>query len=930
MPHLLVSLMLFLSGIAAYAMVQNLVIGLHKPRSRAHLLFALLCLETILFTLFRVESATATDAASYLVNTRYEVDVIGLFLLSFPWFVAEYTGIRPVRLLWLLSFDFLLALAANQTAPFTIQFARFNGIRITRLPWGEQLTHGIGQPGGWMVFVVINLLLLLTYCGRALYLHHQRHQKIHSMWLQAAFYLFLLNIIWGTLNRLGIVHGLILGPIPFELVIATMAAVYSHETLQKLRQSENTIRSILEHSATAIIAFNPDRGDITSANSSALRLTGLDAMVVHTLNIRQILHPDDLSRFESEMENLRSGQMDAVHCECHIRHASGSYHTADSHFSPLFNGSGTNTEIILNMTDISDRKRAEIALKTSETRFRNLFERSPMGISLSQDGRILDVNQAFLFMFGYQNAAELHGVSVLDLVSPNWRKQVSDIMAQRRQPNHEDSSYETRCVRKDGREFPVFIATRRIDTEAIPLTIAYLIDFTERFEAAARIQNLVMFDQLTQLPNRQLLHDRLQHALLGSTRNHLYGAILLIDLDNFKTINDTLGHPVGDALLQRVADLLRHLFSESATIARLGSDEFVLILEGLSGKRQEAASITEAASNRITHQISQPQPVGDQVIRTSASIGATLFFSNDIPADVLMRHADIALHQAKTDGRNAMRFFDQRMQEHLSERASLESDLHRAIAAGEFELHYQVQVDEHDQPVGAEALIRWQHPELGMISPAQFIPLAEETGLILALGDWIIDNACTRLKLWQNSPVTASLQLAINVSSVQFQRGDLAGSLRACLQRHAINPERLKLELTESLLLQDIESSVGIMQSIKAMGIRFSLDDFGTGYSSLQYLRRLPLDQLKIDRSFVSCLTETNHDHTIVRTIIAMANSLGLDVIAEGVETIEQRQILLDSGCRHFQGYLYGRPLPVVEFEARLHRATQPEMDDPS
>ncbi len=930
MQNLLVSLMLFLGGIAAYATVQNLVIGLSRPRSLPHLLFSLLCFESIVFTLFRMASLTASDPASYLLSTRHELSIIALFLATFPWFVAEYTGIRLTSLLRLLTFGFMLMLAANQVSPYTVQFATFTGIRTIRMPWGEVLTQGIGQPGGWMTFAVINLLVMLSYCGYALYRHYQQHRRMQNVWLQLAFWFFLANIVWGTLIRLSFIHGVSLGPIPFQLLIVTMAAVFSHETMQKLHQSENNIRSILEHSATGIIAFDPNSGHITSANSSALQLTGLDSVIVHTLNIRQILHPDDQVQFETELENLKAGLIRAAHCECQVRRADGSYRTTESYFSPLLDKSGSNTEIILNMTDISDRKRAEAALKASETRFRSLFERSPMGISLSQDGRMLDVNQAFLFMFGYQNAVELQGSLVMNLIAPNWRKQVSEIMEHRKLKGHEDTSYETRCVRKDGSEFPVFIATKRIDTEEIPLTIAYLIDFTERFEAAARIQNLVMFDQLTQLPNRQLLQDRMQHALLSSARSRLFGAILLIDLDNFKTINDTMGHSAGDGVLQKVADLLRQLFSGSGTIARLGSDEFVLILEGLSAVRQEAASQTEAASTRIFQEINRPHLIDEQLIHTSASIGAALFVGNEVPVDTLMRHADIALHQAKTDGRNALRFFDQRMQEHVSQRASLESDLHRAIAEGEFELHYQIQVDELERAIGAEALIRWRHPRLGIISPIQFIPLAEETGLILALGEWIINTACTQLKSWQNSPATQHLDLAINVSSVQFRRGDLVGTLRACLNRHAINPKHLKLELTESLLLEDIETSVGIMQAIKSMGIRFSLDDFGTGYSSLQYLRRLPLDQLKIDRSFVSSLSEANNDHAIVRTIIAMANNLGLDVIAEGVETYEQHQILLDSGCRHFQGYLYGKPLTVVAFESMLTTRPYTETDNPT
>ena len=440
----------------------------------------------------------------------------------------------------------------------------------------------------------------------------------------------------------------------------------------------------------------------------------------------------------------------------------------------------------------------------------------------------------------------------------------------------------------------------------------------DRKAAENEIQSLAFYDSLTHLPNRRLLLDRLKQALASSLRSEREGALLFIDLDNFKTLNDTHGHDMGDLLLQLVAKRLQICVREGDTVSRLGGDEFIVMLEDLSEHTIEAAAQTESVGEKILATLNQPYQLGIHEYRSTPSIGATLFSNRQQSIEELMKQADIAMYQAKKGGRNTLRFFDPQMQDTINARASLEDELRNALAKHEFQLYYQIQVGNSNRPMGAEALIRWIHPVRGLIPPIQFIPLAEETGLILPIGQWVLETACEQLKTWQKSELTNELVLAVNVSAKQFRQEDFVALVKNAVQRHAINPKLLKLELTESLLLETIEDTIATMNELNEIGVQFSLDDFGTGYSSLQYLKRLPLDQLKIDQSFVRDLVTDSSDKAIVRTIIAMASSLSLDVIAEGVETEEQRMRLLNKGCNNYQGYLFSKPIPIEQFEALL------------
>ncbi len=441
-------------------------------------------------------------------------------------------------------------------------------------------------------------------------------------------------------------------------------------------------------------------------------------------------------------------------------------------------------------------------------------------------------------------------------------------------------------------------------------------EVARRQAAESEIAQLAFYDPLTGLPNRRLLVDRLTQALASRMRSPRQGALLFIDLDHFKTLNDTLGHGMGDLLLQQVAQRLLSCVREGDSVARLGGDEFVVMLDDLGTSQEEAANSTEKVGEKILNALKQPYQLAHISHRSTASIGITLFGHDQLDVEDLLKRADLAMYRAKDQGRNTLRFYDPQMQAVVTASAARQADLAAAVANQQFDLVYQAQVDASRQVIGAEALLRWQRPKHGPVSPAEFIPAAEESGLIISIGQWVLATACAQLARWAKVPALAHLSLAVNVSARQFHHHEFVSQVLAALVSTGANAHRLKLELTESLLVDDMEEVITKMTALKAYGIGFALDDFGTGYSSLAYLKRLPLDQLKIDKSFVLDVLTDPNDAAIAKTIITLAQSLGLGVIAEGVETEAQRHFLSQAGCQTYQGYYFSRPLPVAQFEA--------------
>lgn len=546
------------------------------------------------------------------------------------------------------------------------------------------------------------------------------------------------------------------------------------------------------------------------------------------------------------------------------------------------------------------------------------FETQEGIIVTDANSLIIRVNHAFTEITGY-NKNEVLGQNPRILSSGRHDKYFYELMwrSVQRTGKWEGEIWNRR---KNGEIYPERLVITAVKNPGgiVVNYVATLADISISRAASDEIRHLAFYDPLTRLPNRRLLIDRLGHALITSARSGKKGALLFLDLDNFKSLNDTLGHDIGDLLLQQVAQRTEACVRDGDTVARLGGDEFVVVLENLSLDSLEAAHQTGVIAEKISSSLNLPYQLASHVYHCTPSIGAVIFNGHNNTTDELFKQADIAMYQSKKDGRNLIRFFDSKMQDKIDLRVLNERELRTALQKQQLHLHYQVQVDQAGRPTGAEVLIRWIHPVRGLVPPADFIPLAEESGQIQQIGQWVLETACQQLKAWQRNPLSRELVLAVNVSPRQFLRANFASQVQVAIERAGINPDKLKLELTESTLSENIEVIIGTMKTLKDMGVRFSLDDFGTGYSSLQYLKSLPLDQLKIDRTFVREIVSDHSDKAIVQTIIAMAHNLHLGVIAEGVENQYQHQHLLEAGCTRFQGYLFGRPMPIEQFDQLL------------
>jgi diguanylate cyclase (GGDEF)-like protein/PAS domain S-box-containing protein len=569
--------------------------------------------------------------------------------------------------------------------------------------------------------------------------------------------------------------------------------------------------------------------------------------------------------------------------------------------------------------DVSEKRKAReqlMLLETSISRLNDIVlitEAVPHG---APRARIIFVNNAFERHTGYSRAEAL-GQSPRLLCGPlTQRREVERILLafQRGEP----VQAELVTHKKDGRHFWLEVDIVPVaDDAGVFFThwVAVGRDITRRKAAESEIKHLAFYDPLTQLPNRQLLMDRLQLALSQNHRRPREGSLMFIDLDNFKALNDTLGHHKGDLLLQQVAERLSACVRKIDTVARLGGDEFVVMLEDLGTHADDAAAQAKTIAENILAALSEPYLLSGNQHYSTCSIGVTSFNHDQTNIGDLLKQADLAMYQAKTAGRNTICFFDPVLQAAASAHATLQSDLRRGLRHGEFSLHYQPQVGRTGRMTGVEALLRWTHASRGPVLPSEFIPAAEDGGLILPLGQWALETACEQLAAWSERPETSALSIAVNVSVRQFRHPEFVDLVMTALQNPKVSPHKLKLELTESLLAEDMEVTISKMARLKSIGVTLALDDFGMGYSSLSMLKRLPLDQLKIDKSFVADILTDPNDAAIARTIIGLAQSLGLNVMAEGVETEAQRAFLAHHGCDCYQGYLFSRPLPIAALE---------------
>jgi diguanylate cyclase (GGDEF)-like protein/PAS domain S-box-containing protein len=584
---------------------------------------------------------------------------------------------------------------------------------------------------------------------------------------------------------------------------------------------------------------------------------------------------------------------------------------------------GSQRCILTTFRDISERQKAEATLKASQEKFALAFHSSPDAITITErdTARYIEVNEGFCRLNGYK-AEEVIGRTALEInvwADPAERVQMLEILKRDGHVKH----MEMHGRHRDGRIKMVEVSVEPIQLNNVPCLLLTARDISALKEAQAQVQHLAYHDSLTNLPNRALLLDRLTQQISLLKRHDLRGALLFIDLDHFKHINDSLGHPVGDAVLKLVTARLEASVRQEDTVARLGGDEFVVLISGLEGKRSTVVQQVRVLAEKLRHLLAEPMLLDGHHLQVTPSIGIALIPDHgDTPADLLKR-ADIALYRAKDSGRNTIQLFRNTMQKAASERLRLGNDLRLALARGEFELHFQPQVDaRNNQIIGAEALLRWMHPTLGAQSPAMFIPILEESGLILEVGGWVLAEACHACAqlLQQGMVDAAQFSLCVNISPRQFRENDFVERVQSSLTSSNLPPNMLKLEITEGIVIQNIEDTIAKMNRLKRLGLTFAMDDFGTGYSSLTYLKRLPVDVLKIDQSFVRDATLDANDVEIIRAIVAMARSLGLDMIAEGVEKSEQLEFLQQQGCHHYQGYLFSKPVPLDEFRALLLR----------
>ena len=656
------------------------------------------------------------------------------------------------------------------------------------------------------------------------------------------------------------------------------------------------------------------QGQLLEVNQAYCEMSGYNQQELLTMFISDLEAKESPEDIVEHIQKVASNGEDRFESE-HRRKDGSIFHVEISAQCRQTTDGG---RLVVFLQDITERKLKENDLRVAATAFN---ARDSIIIS-DANNLIIRTNQAFTKTSGYTQEEVLSKNLIMFCAKQNESHLYTTMLTNTMHNGFWEG--EIWNQRKNGEVYPAHlnITVVKDKNNNVENFVTHLTDISAQKAAAAEIENLAFYDTVTGLPNRRLLLDRLKHAMASSSRSGKEGALLFLDLDNFKKLNDSSGHAVGDILLTMVAKRLMECVREVDTVARFGGDEFVVILEDLKVKNVEAAVNAESVANKILVALHQPYLVNNQQHHSGVSIGVTLFKGNQSTTEELLKQADIAMYEAKKT-RNAIRFFNPAMQASITARVSLEHELRKAIELQQFQLYYQVQVDSLGFPTGAEVLLRWLHPEQGLMSPTEFIPLTEETELILPIGQWVLEGACAQIKIWQGDELTRNFALSVNVSAKQFHQKYFVEEVQAALLNHDINPALLKLELTESMLFKDAESTIETMQTLRKIGVQFSLDDFGTGYSSLQYLKRLPLNQLKIDGSFIRDIAVNTSDQAIVCTIAAMANTLELDVIAECVETKEQYIQLQKCGCRHYQGYLFGKPVPIEEFDKKLKQNPQ-------
>jgi len=667
----------------------------------------------------------------------------------------------------------------------------------------------------------------------------------------------------------------------------------------------------IDQSSVEVYQLNSE-GKILYANNEACRSLGYspaDLMTMTVPDIDPFYQSDVWSAHWVNLRNLKSLSFETMH-----KRKDGSIFPVEVSANYItYDGMEYNFAFV---RDITERKLVEKELQLAAT----TFESQEAIIITDSEETILRVNKAFTRVTGF-TAEEVIGKKPSILSSGRHEEHFYRLMHEKLN-NEGFWQGEVWDKHKDGHIYPKLLTITAVSdaSGSISHYVGNFQDISERKESEEKIYNLAFYDSLSQLPNRRLMIDRLDHALAASARNGQYGALLYLDIDNFKHLNDTKGHYYGDLLVTQIAERLKSCLREDDIVARFGGDEFIVMLENIGDNPDLTTFHVKTACDKLVTALNLPFLLDGYEYLASASIGMTTFLGRENSRETLLTQADMAMYEAKKAGRNTQRFFDPVMQQTLDARVTLESALLKALPNDEFRLFYQLQVDDQRHPTGVEALIRWMHPVRGLVPPMQFIPLAEENRLIIPIGKWVLETACAQLKAWEHNDNTKNLSIAINVSALQFQQDNFVEEIQTITSHYGIYPSKLKLELTESVVLGDMQATITKMEQLKSLGFTLSMDDFGTGYSSLSYLRRLPFNQLKMDRSFIMHALDNQNDSFLIQMVTSMGAQFGMDVIAEGVETMEQKQHLLSLGCKGFQGYLFGKPMPIETLNESLRK----------
>jgi diguanylate cyclase (GGDEF)-like protein/PAS domain S-box-containing protein len=681
------------------------------------------------------------------------------------------------------------------------------------------------------------------------------------------------------------------------------------------------LRSVVEHSSENVTIVDLD-GTLRYANPAFEQMLGYDTEeAVGKMNVLEYVHPDDLPHVLEETEKaLSAGGVATNKAEYRFRHKDGSWQWVESAGTYLLDDPHVKG-VVVQSRDITERKQTEEALREAEERFRRSFDDAAIGMALvATDGRFLRTNRSLCELLGYPEE-ELLEKTFQDITYPDDLD--ADLDQVRRMLAGKIRTYqmEKRYFHKDGQVVWVLLSASLVhDEEGEPLyLVSQIQDMNERKVLEERLEHRAFHDSLTDLPNRQLFMDRLGQALRRTMRQHRRVAVLFMDIDKFKGVNDSLGHDVGDLLLTVVAQRLRHCLRPEDTLARFGGDEFVVLIEAVDDPEQ-AVEVAE----RITQEFRRPFNIEGRDLYMGASIGISLGNARTHDPGGLLREADTAMYRAK-DEAEVYTLFDPSMYALTFRRLELENDLRRAIEQEEFVVHYQpiIRLDDEGGVGRLEALVRWDHPERGFLDPDEFVPIAEESGLVVPMGEQVLEYACRCAVEWQRQfPYRTPLVLSVNLSARQLSRPDLAETVARVLRETEMEGRCLNLDVTEMVYVSTLERHTAVLDRLKGMGVEISIDDFGTIYSSLSYLKRLPADAIKIDKSFVKGLGEVVEDTAVVQMIIWLAHTLGMEVIAEWVESEEQARLLKEMGCDLAQGYYFAKPLPPEEIPALLSSET--------